>query len=83
MELYGGGVIYMKSKEQVDQAFEYAKNAGMSTIIGVPNHEFLEYTNDKIKEYDIKVAIHNHGPGDEMYPSPESIYEKIKDPGDF
>jgi sugar phosphate isomerase/epimerase len=79
MELYGGGVIYMKSKEQVDQAFEYAKIAGMSTIIGVPNHEFLEYTNDKIKEYDIKVAIHNHGPGDKMYPSPESIYEKIKD----
>ncbi|MCK5467686.1 MAG: sugar phosphate isomerase/epimerase, partial [Cyclobacteriaceae bacterium] len=77
--LYGGGVIYMKSKEQVDQAFEYAKNAGMSVIVGVPEHELLEYTNDKIKQYDIKVAIHNHGPGDETYPSPESVYEKIKD----
>ena len=79
LQLYGGGVIYMKDKAQVDQAFEYAKNAGMSVIVGVPNHELLEYTNDKIKEYDIKVAIHNHGPGDDMYPSPESIYEKIKD----
>ena len=78
-QLYGGGVIYMKSKEQVDQAFEYAKNAGMSVIVGVPEHELLEYTNDKIKQYDIKVAIHNHGPGDETYPSPESVYEKIKD----
>jgi len=79
LNLYGGGVIYMKDKAQVDQGFEYAKNAGMSLIVGVPNHELLEYTNDKIKQYDIKVAIHNHGPGDEMYPSPESIYEKIKD----
>jgi len=78
LKLYGGGVIYMKSKEQVDQAFAYAKKAGMSVIVGVPNHELLEYTNDKIKEYDIKVAIHNHGPGDKTYPSPESVYEKIK-----
>jgi inosose dehydratase len=79
LHLYGGGVISMKSKEQVDQTFEYAKNAGMSVIVGVPEHDLLEYTNEKIKQYDIKVAIHNHGPGDEKYPSPESIYEKIKD----
>lgn len=79
LDLYGGGVIYMKSEEQVDQAFEYAKNAGMSVIVGVPNHDLLDYTNEKIKEYDIKVAIHNHGPGDKVYPSPESIYEKVKD----
>lgn len=79
VNLYGGGVIYMKSKEQVDQAFEYAKNAGMSVIVGVPAHDLLNYTNNKIKEYNIKVAIHNHGPGDEQYPSPESIFEKIKD----
>lgn len=79
LNLYGGGVIYMKTKDQVDQAFEYAKKAGMSVIVGVPEYELLEYTNDKIKQYDIKVAIHNHGPGDKTYPSPESVYEKIKD----
>lgn len=79
MKLYGGGVIYMRNKEQVDQAFAYAKNSGMSVIVGVPEHDLLEYTNQKIQEYDIKVAIHNHGPGDEKYPSPESIYEKVKD----
>jgi sugar phosphate isomerase/epimerase len=78
LALYGCGVIYMKSRDEVDQAFKYASNAGMSVIVGVPGHELLDYTNEKIKEYDIKVAIHNHGPGDEQYPSPESIYEKIK-----
>lgn len=78
MQLYGGGVIYMRNKEQVDQAFEYAKAAGMEMIIGVPVHELLEYVEGKVKQYDIKLAIHNHGPGDELYSSAESAYVRIK-----
>ncbi len=77
--LYGGGVIYMKTKADVDQAFEYAKTAGMEMIVGVPNHELLEYVEGKVKESDIKLAIHNHGPGDKLYPSAESAYNLIKD----
>jgi inosose dehydratase len=76
--LYGGGVIYMKSKEEVDQAFEYARMANMEIIIGVPNHELLDYVEGKVKDYDIKLAIHNHGPGDKLYPSAESAYDLIK-----
>lgn len=79
VDVYGGGVIYMRSKEQVDEAFEYAKTAGMRMIVGVPNHELLEYVEGKVKEYDIKLAIHNHGPGDKLYPSAESAYVRIKD----
>jgi inosose dehydratase len=78
VDLYGGGVIYMKSKKQVDQAFDYAKTAAMDMIVGVPNHELLEYVEGKVKEYDIKLAIHNHGPGDKLYPSAESAYNLIK-----
>ncbi len=77
--LYGGGVIYMKSREEVDQAFDYAKAAGMEMIVGVPNHDLLDYVEEKIKTYDIKLAIHNHGPGDLVYPSAESAYVLIKD----
>ena len=79
INLYAGGVIYMKTEEQVDQAFVYAKAAGMKMIVGVPNHELLSYVEGKVKEYDIKLAIHNHGPGDKLYPSAESAYVKIKD----
>ncbi len=75
--LYGAGVIYMKNKEEVDQAFNYAKMAELKMIIGVPNHELLEYVEEKVKQYDIKLAIHNHGPGDKLYPSAESAYNKI------
>ncbi len=35
--------------------------------------------NKKVQAYDIKVAIHNHGPDDRIYPSAESVYELIKD----
>ncbi len=79
LELYGCGVVYMKNEEEVVRAFDYAKAAGMRMIIGVPNHELLELVNKKVREYNIQVAIHNHGPGDELYPTPESVYEKIID----
>ena len=79
IDLYGAGVIYMNTKEQVDQAFTYAKNVGLNVIIGVPNHELLPLVDKKVQETDIKVAIHNHGPGDKLYSSPDDIWEKVKD----
>jgi len=78
VQLYGGGVIYMKSAEEVENAFRYASAAGMKVIIGVPNHDLLPLVEQKVKATNIKLAIHNHGPGDKLYPSPESIYEKVK-----
>jgi inosose dehydratase len=75
---YAAGVIYMKTKADADNAFEYAKAAGLKMFVGVPNYELLDYVEEKIKQYDIIVAIHNHGPGDQLYPSAESIYSKIK-----
>jgi len=77
--LYGGGVISMKKEADVHQAFDYAKAAGMKIIIGAPDPELLLLINKKVQEYDIKVAIHNHGPTDKLYPIPASAYEKIKD----
>ena len=77
--LYGGGVIYMNSEAEVNRAFEYARLAGMTIIVGVPKPEFLGLVNKKVQQYDIQVAIHNHGPGDKVYPTPASAYERIKD----
>jgi sugar phosphate isomerase/epimerase len=79
IELYGCGVVYMENEEEVHRAFNYAQAAGMKVIIGVPEHELLSLVNQKVKEFDIQVAIHNHGPTDKQYPTPESAYERIKD----
>lgn len=79
LTLYGAGVIYMKSKPEVESAFNYAVNAGLHTIIGVPNHDLLPLVNDLVKKHNIRLAIHNHGPGDDLYRSPNDVFAKIKD----
>jgi sugar phosphate isomerase/epimerase len=78
IRLYGGGVIGMKTESQVDQAFQYAKAAGMAKIVGAPTAEMLPRIHDKVQQYDIKVCIHNHGPGDKHFPTPEVAYAQIK-----
>jgi len=77
--LYGCGVVAMNKPEDVENAFRYAKAAGMTTIVGVPKPELLPLVDEKVKATNISVAIHNHGPGDKTYPTPESIYEQVKD----
>jgi len=73
--LMGGGVIYMKNDEkQVRNAFEYARDAGMPLIVGAPDIDALPLVEKMVKEFDIKIAIHNHGPGDNKYPSPLDAY---------
>ncbi len=79
VDVYAGGVIYMNKKEEVDNAFRYAGDAGMEIIVGSPAHELLGYVEGFVKKTGIKLAIHNHGPTDNVYPSPESVYELVKD----
>jgi inosose dehydratase len=76
---YAVGPIGMKSKEDVDKAFEYCKRVGVKMVVGVPQHELLPYIDKKVKEYGFNFAIHNHGYGDKLYPTLESIYLKVKD----
>ncbi|MHC4745062.1 MAG: sugar phosphate isomerase/epimerase family protein [Planctomycetota bacterium] len=78
LNLYGGGVINMKNQAEVDNAFKYAKAAGMKVIVGSPALQMLDLIDRKVKQYDIKVAIHNHGPGDKNWPTPDQAYDKIK-----
>jgi len=78
INVYTVGVIYMRSKEAVDQAFEYARKVGVEMIVGVPNQDLLSYAEAKVKETNIRLAIHNHGPEDKLYPSPKDIYDRIK-----
>jgi inosose dehydratase len=79
LTLMGGGVIYMKDNEaEIRGDFEYAKDAGMPTIICSPEPEALDTVEKLAKEYDIRIAIHNHGPGDKKYPSPLDVLELIK-----
>ena len=79
INVYTVGVVYMKTRESVDQAFEYAKMAGVKMIVGAPDYELLPYVEKKIKTYDFKMAIHNHGPDNPLYPNATDIWDHVKD----
>ncbi len=87
---YGVGPIYMGTEEDVNNAFAYAKRVGVKVLVGVPfklvekkrvaSPELLTLINEKVKEYDIQYAIHNHGPDmPELFPTAESAIAMIKD----
>ena len=75
---YAVGPIYMKTTEDIDRAFDYAKRVGVKLIVGVPNYELLPYVDKKVKEYDFKYAIHLHGPDMPLYPDAEDVWNNVK-----
>jgi len=78
LDLYGCGVCYMNTEAEAANTFRYAKAAGMRVIVGAPKPELLPLIEEKVKETGIVVAIHNHGPGDQLYPTSTSILEKVE-----
>jgi inosose dehydratase len=77
LELSSCGVVYMTTEAEVERAFAYAKAAELKMMVGVPEEPLLGLAERRAKETDIMLAIHNHGPTDKRYPSPESAYKLI------
>jgi sugar phosphate isomerase/epimerase len=79
LTIVGGGTITMRKDEAaVRKDFEYAKLAGMPVIVAAPDFESLDIVEKLAKEYQIRIAIHNHGPEDKFFPSPYDAYKMIK-----
>ncbi len=75
---YAVGPIYMRTAEEVDRAFEYAKRVGVKLVVGVPNVELLPHVDKKVKEYGFNYAIHLHGPDIKLYPDADDVWEHVK-----
>lgn len=75
---YAVGPIYMKTEEEVDRAFAYAKRVGVKLVVGVPNYELLPHVDKKVKEYGFNYAIHLHGPDIKLYPDADDVWENVK-----
>lgn len=92
---YGLGPLYTKDNESVRRYFEFAKRFGAEVVVGVPyeptdkkdswgkrrgSRKQLEYIDGLVKEFDIRYAIHNHGPNaPEMFPDVAYGWKLIKD----
>ncbi len=75
---YAVGPLYMNTEEETDKIFEYAKRVGVNTIVGVPTYDLLPYVAKKVKEYDMKFAIHLHGPDIDKFPDADDVWENVK-----
>jgi len=82
IKLHAAGAIYFPKDDEADirSKFEYCKRAGINVIVaGDPTPESLKWIEKFVKEYDIRIAIHNHGPEDKFFPSPFDVLKVVKD----
>ena len=81
LQIIGGGNITLAKNDESDMRkyFDYAKTCGMPMIICAPTHDNLKLLESFVKEYKISAAIHNHGPHDKNFPTPQAVLEAVKD----
>jgi sugar phosphate isomerase/epimerase len=79
-KIVGGGTITFNEDTDagVEKYFAYAKAAGMPTIVCTMPVATLPRVEKYAKQYDIKVAIHNHGTEDKIFPSPYDVLKHVK-----
>jgi len=81
INLHAAGTIAFPKDDDDDMRgkFEYCKRAGINVIVaGDPLPESLPRIEKFVKEYDIRFAIHNHGPEDKVFHSPLDVLKAVK-----
>jgi sugar phosphate isomerase/epimerase len=80
LKVIGGGNVSLAEPDEAGlrKHFEYAKTVGFPMMICAPRHENLGIIEKLAIEYNIKMAIHNHGPEDKNFPTPQSVLDAIK-----
>jgi sugar phosphate isomerase/epimerase len=81
LEIVGGGVITLQQDDDDDIRgyFEYARACGMPLMVIAPTPTTLPRIERFVRQYDIAVAIHNHGPEDRYFPGPRDALPVIRD----
>ena len=80
IHLHAAGALYFSKDDDEDirSKFEYCKRAGISVIVaGDPSLEMLPRLEKFAKEYDMRIAIHNHGPEDKLWHSPLDVLKAV------
>jgi sugar phosphate isomerase/epimerase len=74
-----GNITFDKDDDaDIRPKFEYLKAAGIPIAVCAPTHANLPRLEKFVKEYNIKLAIHNHGPEDKNFPSPFDVLAAVK-----
>jgi len=70
----------MKSSDpaELKKYFEHARAAGVKMLVTAPLHQNLVVIEKLAVEYDIRIAIHTHGPEDKNFPDPKTVIDAVK-----
>jgi sugar phosphate isomerase/epimerase len=75
----GTGVVNLPNDETVvRKAFDNARAAELPALVCKPEPDAYPLLDKFVKEYDLRLAIHNHGPEDKVYPSPYDAWKVIQ-----
>ena len=80
LKIVGGGTVTFSKEDDADirSYFEYSKNAGIPLMVSAPNAKTLPMLEKFVKEYNIKIAVHNHGPEDKNFPGAADALKLMK-----
>jgi sugar phosphate isomerase/epimerase len=74
-----GNITFAKDDEgEMRRNFDYAKTLGAPVIVMAPTAVTVPKIEKFVKEYNIKAAIHNHGPEDKHFPAPADVLKAVK-----
>ena len=74
-----GNVSMRTGEADIRKAFEYARDIGVPTIVCAPSLDAIPILDKMVKEFDLKLAIHNHGPEDKgFFPSPYDVWKAVE-----
>jgi len=73
------GVVKLPADEaECRKVFEFAKKWGIGVLVSEPETNALDTVEKLCKEYNIKVAIHNHPKDHSIYWNPDAVLAAIK-----
>ena len=73
------GVVQLPADEtKCRQVFEFAKKWGINVLVSEPETNALDTVENLCREYNIRVAIHDHPKGHSIYWNPDAVLAAIK-----
>ncbi len=73
-----GNISLTADEAAARNAFEYCRDVGAPVMVCAPKSpDLLPMLEKLVREFDVRMAIHNHGPEDKVFPSPYEIRQAV------
>ena len=80
LQIIGGGIFHIRENEEnkIREIFDYAKTVGIPLLVVSPTRENLPLLENFAVDYNLKVAVHNTGPGAPAFADVKDVIKAVK-----